>query len=285
MNKRPYGDTGEMLSIIGFGGIVVKDTEPDEAANLVSEAIDRGINYFDVAPRYGNAQEKLGPALAPYRDGVFLACKTGERDAAGAEAELHNSLRLLQTDHFDLYQLHGMTTDEDFERATGPGGALELFVRAREQGLVRYLGFSAHSVDVALRLLDTFEFDSVLFPINWVNYFQGNFGPQVVAKAEEKGVARLALKAGAQAKLPDGAARPFEKCWYAPVVNEKLASMAIRFTLSQPVTAIIPPGDPGLWRMVAEIGEAYTPISIEEEAILQQAAGASEPIFRHPAAV
>ena len=137
MQKRPYGDSGEMLSIIGFGGIVVKDAQPDEAANLVSEAIDRGINYFDVAPRYGNAQEKLGPALERYRNDVFLACKTRERDAAGAERELHDSLKKLRTDHFDLYQMHGMTTDEDVET----GGS----VRRRGEAASRR-GFSQHPV-------------------------------------------------------------------------------------------------------------------------------------------
>ena len=284
MQKRPYGDTGEMLSIIGFGGILVKDAEPDEAARLVSEAIDRGINYFDVAPRYGNAQEKLGPALERYRNDVFLACKTRERDAAGAERELHDSLRKLRTDHFDLYQMHGITTDEDVDTVLGPGGALETFVKAREQGLVKYLGFSAHSVDAAVRLLDAFEFDSILFPLNWVNYFEGDFGPQVVEKAVQRGAARLALKGAAQAKLADPGHRTREKCWYEPILDRELMSLAVRFTLSQPVTAAVPPGDPGLWRMVAEIGEDFTPITEDEIEILKRKARSNTPIFVHPAA-
>ncbi|MBT3942469.1 MAG: aldo/keto reductase [Chloroflexi bacterium] len=284
MLKRPYGDTGEMLSIIGFGGIVVKDAQPDEASRIVSEAIDRGINYFDVAPRYGNAQEKLGPALEPYRNDVFLACKTRERDAAGAERELHDSLKKLRTDHFDLYQMHGMTTDEDVDTVLGPGGALETFQKAREQGLVRFLGFSAHSVEAATRLLEAFEFNSVLFPLNWVNYFEGDFGPQVVELAERKGAARLALKAAAKAKLGEGAERTHEKCWYEPIVDPELAALAVRFTLSQSITAAVPPGDPELWRMVAEIGEDFTPITDEETDILKKEARSNTPIFVHPAA-
>ena len=85
--------------------------------NMSGEAIDRGINYFDVAPSYGNAEEQLGPALRPYRDNVFLACKTGRRDAAGAREEMEQSLRKMQTDHFDLYQLHAITSDEDVAQA------------------------------------------------------------------------------------------------------------------------------------------------------------------------
>ncbi|HIK98784.1 MAG TPA: aldo/keto reductase [Dehalococcoidia bacterium] len=284
MQKRPYGNTGEMLSIIGFGGIVVKDADADESDRLVSEAIDRGINYFDVAPRYGNAQEKLGPALEPYRNDVFLACKTRERDAINAERELHDSLKKLRTDHFDLYQMHGMTTDADVDEVLGPGGALETFVKAREQGLVRFLGFSAHSVEAASRLLEGFEFNSVLFPLNWVNYFEGDFGPQVVELAEQKGAARLALKAAAKAQLPDRSVRIHEKCWYEPIVDRDLMSLAVRFTLSQPITAAVPPGDPDLWRMMAEVGEDFTPITKDEIEILKTEAKSNTPIFVHPAA-
>ena len=128
--KRRYGRAEDMISVIGFGGIVVKDVTPEEASNCVSEAVDRGINYFDVAPTYGNAQERLGPALKPYRDKCFLACKTTERDAKGAREELEESFRLLQTDHFDLYQLHAITTLEDVEQAFAKGGAMETFLKA-----------------------------------------------------------------------------------------------------------------------------------------------------------
>ncbi len=284
MEKRPYGRTKEQLSIIGFGGIVVKDTEPAEARRLVSNAIDHGVNYFDVAPSYGNAESCLGPALAPDRKNVFLACKTGKRDRAGAEAELHNSLKLLQTDHFDLYQLHGMTTQEDFDIATGPNGALEAAIAAREKGLVRYIGFSAHSSEIAIQLMDQFNFDSILFPINWVNYFQANFGPAVVAHAEKKGIGRLALKAMAQSRITQGGKRPYDRCWYEPVDDPELASLALRFTLSQPVTAAIPPGDPGLFEMALGLAEKFTPITEEEIQYLKEKAKENTPIFELSAA-
>ena len=134
MEKRAYGNTGEQLSMIGFGGILVMNAEPEAAAHIVAEAVDRGINYFDVAPSYGNAEERLGPALEPYRDRVFLACKTGKRTRDEAAAELRDLLQRLRTDHFDLYQLHGLTTREELEQAFAPGGAMETFVAARDQG-------------------------------------------------------------------------------------------------------------------------------------------------------
>src|SRR5712692_6889032 len=118
--KRRLGKTGIDLSIIALGGVAVMDTEQAFANNLVAEAFDGGINYFDVAPSYGNAQERLGPALEPYRQRVFLACKTLERTKEGAAKQLEESLRLLHTDHLDLYQLHALTKMEDLEKALGP---------------------------------------------------------------------------------------------------------------------------------------------------------------------
>jgi len=280
MDKRPYGKTGEMLSIIGFGGIVAAELPQEEANDIVAFAIDRGVNYFDVAPTYMDAEERLGIALKGKRNNIFLACKTGKRTKEEARKELENSLRLLNTDHFDLYQLHSMTTDEDFEVAMGPGGAMETFVKAKDEGLIRYIGFSAHSVEVALKLLDAFQFDSVLLPLNWVNYFNANFGPQVVEKAMAKGVARLALKAMAKTVIPEGQSRKYEKCWYLPVDEPELASLALRFTLSQPITAAIPPGEPKLFKMALDIAEKFTPITEDEIRLLKEKAKGLEPIFR-----
>lgn len=280
MQYRPLGETGQDLSIIGFGGILVTNTEPSEAASLVAEAVDRGINYFDVAPSYGNAEERLGPALEPYRDRVFLACKTMKRTKAEAAAELRQSLEHLRTDRFELYQLHSMTTREDLETATGPGGALEALVEARDAGLIRYLGFSAHNVDVALELLDRFPFTSILFPLNWMEYTNAGFGPQVVERAAQKGVARLALKAMARQKWPENAERgPWTKCWYEPCTDPTEAALALRFTLSQPVTAAIPPGHTEFFRQALDVADAFTPISDEEREDLRRRAAGLTPFF------
>ena len=279
MQRRCFGDTGEQLSIIGFGGIVVSQTEPQEAANLVAEAIDGGVNYFDVAPTYGDAEQRLGPALAPYRARVFLACKTTQRLRAGVEQELERSLLRLQTDHFDLYQLHSVNTSEDFAQVTGPGGALEALAAARQAGKIRYIGFSSHSVPTALRLLESWHFDSVLFPVNWVEYLQAGFGPQVIARAQEKRTARLALKALAHCRRGEGTDGRYAKCWYWPVVDPELASLALRFALSQPVTAAIPPGEAELFRLALRIGTAFTPIAAAEVVELGRRAATAEPIF------
>lgn len=280
MDRRPLGKTGDDLSIIGFGGILVMNVEPPEAASLVAEAVDRGVNYVDVAPSYGNAEERLGPALEPYRDRVFLACKTQKRTRDEAAAEMRDSLRRMRTDHFDLYQLHAMTTREDLETATGPGGALEALVQAREAGLIRHIGFSAHNVEVAIELMERFEFASVLFPLNWMEYLNAGFGPQVVETAVRKGVGRLALKAMARQKWPEGADRQtYPKCWYEPCTDPREAALAVRFTLSQPITAAIPPGVPSLFRLALDTAEQFQPLSEEERQELAGRARGLEPFF------
>ena len=192
LERRSLGKTGEKLSILGLGGVVVMNATEEQASQRVEEAIDHGINYFDVAPSYGNAEDMMGPALAAYRKNVFLACKTTERTQAGAAAELERSLRKMRTDHFDLYQLHAVTKLEEVETIFKPDGALKALLDGRKDGKIRFIGFSAHSVEAALALMQRFDFDTILFPINYATWHAGNFGPQVLAKAQEKKMGILA---------------------------------------------------------------------------------------------
>jgi predicted aldo/keto reductase-like oxidoreductase len=283
LERRSLGRTGERLSIIGFGGIVVKDATTEQAAQRVQEAIEAGVNYFDVAPSYGNAEEMLGPALEPYRKSVFLACKTQQRTKDGAAAELERSLKRLRTDHFDLYQHHAVAKLKDVETILGPNGAMEYFVAARKAGKVRFLGFSAHSVEAALALMQGFEFDTILYPVNYAIWYAGNFGPQVLAKAQEKKMGILALKAMAKRPWPQGADRSAHpKCWYEPFTNPDEAMMGLRFTLSHPVTAAIPPGDENIYKMALGLASRFTPLSMEEVEALKQKGLNTAPLFKYP---
>jgi aryl-alcohol dehydrogenase-like predicted oxidoreductase len=266
-----------------MGGIVIMNVKQSRANDLVAEAFDRGINYFDVAPFYGDAQQRLGPALRPYRKRSFLACKTDERTKRGSQEELEESLRLLRTDHFDLYQFHYLTTLEDVETVFGPEGAMETFQAAKQAGKVRFLGFSAHSVEAALAAMDRYEFDTILFPINFVLFSQANFGPQVLEKARQKGMAILALKAMAKTTWPKTMKenqRPNPKCWYQPAPFPEEASLGLRWTLSKPITAAVPPGDEKYFRLAMDVAQSFTPIKPEEEKTLMARAVGVEPIFR-----
>lgn len=280
--RRPYRDDIE-LSILGMGAIVLIGQEQAAADRAVAASVDRGVNYFDVAPSYGNgeAELKMGPALRPHRDRVFLACKTGQRDAAGAREELEQSLRRLSTDHFDLYQLHGMTSMEEVERVFAADGAMDTFLKAREQGKVRYLGFSAHSQEAAVALLERFAFDSVLCPINFVCMTRGDFGPKILEKAKAKGAARLALKALAYTPWdkPEPE-REYPKCWYQPITRVTLAERALRFTLSEDITAAIPPGDERLYELALDLAAGFAPLSAEEREQLLAESEGLEPIFK-----
>jgi len=280
--KRRYSKDVE-LSILGFGGMLLVETDQKSSSALVAESFERGINYFDVAPFYGSgeAEKKLGIALEPYRRRAFLACKTLERDAAGAAAELERSLRRLRTDCFDLYQHHAVTTTDEVDRIFASGGAAEAFFRAREQGKIRFMGFSAHSVPAALAMMDRFDFDSLLFPVNFVCYAQGNFGPQVLKRARERHVARLALKALALRPWRRGEERKYPKCWYRPVEDRDLALKALRFTLSEDVTAAIPPGDERLFRMCLELIPDLKPQKPKEREQLLDSAKGIAPLLRH----
>lgn len=280
MERRTYGNTGESLSIVGFGGIVVMGVEQTEANRRVQEAFDRGINYFDVAPSYGDAESRLGPALVGLRDHVFLACKTGKRTREEAAAELRDSLARLQTDRFDLYQLHAVSSISEAETCLGPDGALEAFVEARDAGLVRYLGFSAHSAEAALHLMENFRFDSILFPFNYTTYYQAEFGPQVMEMAQEKGVARLALKGMARRPWGEDADRSIaQNTWYEPHTDPAEAELALRWTLSLPITAAIPPGDPKLFRLALDIAERFTPVTEPERAMVETRSAVERPLF------
>ncbi|HKM80474.1 MAG TPA: aldo/keto reductase [Candidatus Acidoferrum sp.] len=283
--RRRYKD-GIDLSIIALGGIVVCGLSQEEASRRVAAAYDRGVNYFDCAPSYfnGEAETKLGEALRPYRSKVFLAEKTMHRDAKGAREELERSLQRFHTDHVDLYQFHAVSSMDDVDKILAAGGAAETFFAARKEGKVRHVGFSAHNAPAALRLMDALELDSVLFPVNVNAWENGGFGPQILAKAKAKGMARMALKALAFGKWPAGmkeSDRKYPKCWYEPIDDREMARLALRFTLNQEVTAAVPPGDERIFDLALELASAPLPeLSAAELTGLKTKIASLEPVFR-----
>jgi predicted aldo/keto reductase-like oxidoreductase len=283
IERRTLGKTGRKLSVIGFGGLVLKDSTPAQAAEWVRQAFEAGVNYFDVAPSYGNSEERLGPALEPYRREVFLACKTTQRRRAEAAAELEHSLSRLRTDYFDLYQLHAVTKLEEVETILGPGGAMEAFEEARQAGKIRLIGFSAHSVEAALALMERHEFDTILFPVNYGTWHAGNFGPQVLETARKKKMGILALKAMAKRPWLKGADRTaFPNCWYEPMTDPDEALMGLRFTLSHPVTAAVPPANPICLKLALELAPKIKPLKKTEVASIKEKALSVAPLFRYP---
>ena len=245
MHYRKLGRTGLEVSVIAFGGIMLNEVPQDVANQTVERAVSAGINLFDVGPTYGNAQDILGPALAPYRDKVFLACKTEPNQTKEeVKRDLENSLKVLQTDYFDLYQLHEVVDKNSLKQALASGGALEAIIDAREEGLINNIGFSAHSEWAALKLMDSFDFDTVMFPINWNYWLNESQGKKVIARARETDKGILAIKALAHRRWQEDDEKQDYHTWYKPLFdNRELAELALKFTLSQDIDTAVPPGD------------------------------------------
>lgn len=284
MQKGRLGKTGLMISPVTFGGIIVMDETPQGAARYVAQAVEAGVNYFDVAPSYGNAQARLGPALAPYRKAVYLACKTQQRGAEAARRELLNSLKTLQTDYFDVYQLHAMTTQEDVDQAFADDGAMGVALWAKREGLVRNIGFSTHNEDVALGTLALYDFDTVLFPMYWAMGISLGWGDRIVEAARARDVGLLAMKTLIHRAWMDGDDRgTFPKSWCKPIAgNDALGVAGMKYGIGKGAATLIPPGN---WEsfsfMLAHIEEAMAPLTEAEWVLLRAEAEAvrDHPIF------
>jgi aryl-alcohol dehydrogenase-like predicted oxidoreductase len=278
MNR--LGRTNMMVSSIGFGGIVVMDAAPEAAALAVEEAIGNGINYFDVAPSYGDAEIKLGQALKPFRKDVYLACKTHLRDAAGARETFDQSLKNLKTDYFDVFQLHGLTdVEKDVKASFAKGGAMETILEAKRAGKIRNIGFSAHSPEAALTAMSEFDFDTILFPVNFNLHFEKAFELDVLKEARSRDMGILALKTLAKGKWPDDVRKKYTKCWYEPIDDPEIAELAINWTLSQGVSVAISPGHKELLELMVRVFDQPRMLNAVELNKLKTIAASSDPIF------
>jgi aryl-alcohol dehydrogenase-like predicted oxidoreductase len=282
--RRVLGRTGRAVSIIGFPGLALSRITQPEANAALHAAFTKGVNYFDVAPAYGDAELKMGPAMVGLpRDEIFLSCKTKQRGAAGSRMELERSLTRLKTDRFDLYQLHVMSTKAEVEEVLGPGGALETLVKAREQGKVRALGFSAHTKEAAMALLQQFKFDTVMFPVNFIEHYTHQFDPEVLTQCRREGTAVLAIKAISAGSWKRGETRARGN-WYKVLEDQSEIDQAIRFSLSlDPVVAALPTSFIDLTEMSIAAAVKYRPATDADLEALRVLAEKYTPLFpRNP---
>ncbi len=279
--RRVLGRTGEKISIVCFPGLALNQLSQEESTAGVHKAFEQGINHFDVAPAYGDAEIKMGPALQGLdRSKIFLSCKTKMRDKEGARKELERSLTRLKTDHFDLYQMHHVRWTKEVEQALGPGGAMETFLKAKEEGKIRHIGFSAHTTKSALEMLKGFSFDSVMFPLSYVDYINWGFGKAVVEMARERGTAVLAMKAIYAGAWPQGAERT-RKWWYRPLEKDEEIELALRFALSQPgVATTVPVSYLDLLDKCIKAAKSYRPMTEADMGKLRELAAGCGSVFR-----
>jgi predicted aldo/keto reductase-like oxidoreductase len=191
MRYRILGKTGLEVSEVGFGAIPIIRLSHDEAVRVLHRALDRGITLFDTAHLYVDSEEKIGQAFEGARSRVILASKTMKRDDRGAQEDLELSLRRLRTDYLDLYQLHQVSQEADLEMITGPSGALKVVVRAQEKGHIRHLGVTSHSLEMAIKLVQTGLFSTIQFPFNFI---ETEAAEALHPLAQERDLGVLAMK-------------------------------------------------------------------------------------------
>ena len=279
--KQTLGKTGRDVSIIGLGGMTVIGMEQEPVNKLVADSLEKGVTYFDVAPTYGDAELTYGVALKGKRDKVFLACKTTKRDKAGAREELENSLKRLQTDHVDLYQFHAINdVAKDVEVMLGKDGAVETFLEARREGKIRHIGFSAHSKAAALAAMREFDFDTIMYPVNFVCDYEADFVNEVVAEAQKRGVGIVCIKSMAARRWEDGENHDrYPNCWYRPIEEPGLAVKALGYSYGQGATVIMPPGNERLYRLAVDLARDGLGMKQGQLKDLESVAREYKPIF------
>jgi len=283
METRRFGRTGHYSSIAIFGAFAVSQATQAEADSIIEKVIAAGVNHIDVAPSYGHAELRLGPWMARERERFFLGCKTMERTKEGAAAEMQRSLERLQVDFFDLYQLHVITSFEELDQVTGPNGALEALIAARDAGLTRYIGITGHGVDVPdvfLEALSRFDFDSILFPVNFIQYAEPAYrrsAEELLKVCRQKDIGTMAIKS--IAKRPWGDLPQTHITWYQPFLELEHIQEGVNFALTQDITGICTSGDPEVLPMVLSACENFTPLTKSEQENLISQAHQYEPLF------
>jgi aryl-alcohol dehydrogenase-like predicted oxidoreductase len=284
LQQRLLGRTGHLSSLVIMGTAAFWQISQEDANAALDLALSHGVNHIDVAPQYGQAQERLGPWLEPRRDKFFLGCKTLERTRDAAWTDLRRSLDLLRTTQLDLYQLHSVGTFDELEKCFAPGGSVEVLAEAKQQGLTRFLGITGHGIQtpaVFLEALRRFDFDTLMFPINPPLYANAEYRRQteaLLALAAERGVAVQIIKAVARG--PWGEQTKNYHTWYQPQDEAATIQAWVRFALSQPqVTAIASPGDTRLLPVVLRAAEQFSPLPADEQTALIAAGSVLEPLF------
>jgi aryl-alcohol dehydrogenase-like predicted oxidoreductase len=285
MEKRKFGRTDHHNTVAILGGAAFWDSSQAETDATVETVLEHGVNHIDVAPQYGKAEALLGPWVKKMRAHFFLGCKTLERESSAAMKELLNSLKQLQTDYLDLYQCHAVTNLEELDKITAENGALKTLQKAKETGLTRYLGITTHGMQapaVLIEALNRFDFDSVLFPLNFIlfaNEEYRNDALQLIDLCQERNVGMMIIKSIARGKW--GELEKTNTTWYQPFTGMQEIQNAVNFVLSLPVNGICMAGDTSLIPKILLACENYQKLSESDfNAMTQNTAQyVTEPLF------
>jgi aryl-alcohol dehydrogenase-like predicted oxidoreductase len=283
METRRFGRTGHMSTVAIFGAVAFYEISQEAADKVMEQVIEAGINHIDVAPSYGQAEIRIGPWMPRARGRFFLGCKTLERTKEGAWQEMQESLKRLQTETFDLYQCHAITTMEELDAVTMKGGALEAFVKARQEGLTKFIGITGHGVNapqIYLEALRRFDFDSILFPLNFVqmaNPDYRKYAEELIAECKAKDVGTMVIKT--VTKAPWGDRQHTTTTWYEPFDKMQEIQRAVNFALSYDVTGLCTAGDTRILPLMLQACENFTRLSRDEMEEMIKSGEQYEPLF------
>jgi aryl-alcohol dehydrogenase-like predicted oxidoreductase len=289
VQQRRLGRLGHRSSVLIYGAAALAEVDQDTADSSVQLALDAGINHFDVAASYGDAELRLGPWMPRIRDRIFLATKTELRDRDQAWAQINRSLERLQIDHLDLIQVHAVGDSDELDLVTGPGGSLEAVVRARDEGLAAAIGITGHGHQAPathLEALARFPFDTVLTPLNWVlgqdPVYLADY-QALVAEVQARDVGLMIIKAASRRNWPEPVEHAYTT-WYEPFDDQERIGAAVAWVLSHPeVTGIATPGDVRLLPKVIEAERRLADSSrAEAESVLAHAPDYSSPFINIP---
>jgi aryl-alcohol dehydrogenase-like predicted oxidoreductase len=261
IERRPFGRTGHPSSVTLFGAAALARATQDDADRALDVLLRYGVNHIDTAIRYGDSELRIAPWMARHRKDFFLATKTGSRDATGAREDLHRSLERLRVDHVDLIQMHALWHPDDWDRAMGPGGALEALVEARAQGLARFIGVTGHGWTIAAmhrRSLARFDFDSILLPYNFFMASDARYREhfdQVLAICRERNVAVQVIKSIARG--PWATTERTHTTWYQPLEAAADIDRAVHWVLGVPDIHINTAGDLKLLPRILDAASRY----------------------------
>jgi len=246
METLAFGRTGHESSRVIFGAAALGAMRQEKAEQILQLLLDHGINHIDTAASYGDSELRVGPWMERHRDRFFLATKTGDRTADGAQASVRRSLERLRVERVDLIQLHNLVDEREWETALGPGGALEALVEARARGQVRFIGVTGHGTrapEMHRRSLERFPFDSVLVPYNFTMLGNAEYASDLealLALCRQRSVAVQTIKSVARRRWPEATpeARQGEGqrrfSWYEPLTDPDAIARAVQFVLGRP---------------------------------------------------
>lgn len=283
MQTRRFGRTGHMSTVAIFGAAAFWEISQEDADKVMEQVIAAGINHIDIAPSYGQAEIRVGPWMPRERQRFFLGCKTMERTREGAWKEMQESLKRLQTETFDLYQCHAITTMEELDSVTMKGGALEAFTEARQRGLINYIGITGHGAEapkIYLEALRRFDFDSILFPLNFVQMAIPEYRKNteaLIAECKARDVGTMIIKT--ITKAPWGERPHTATTWYEPFDQMDEIQRAVNFALSYEVTGLCTAGDTRILPLVLKACENFSQLNDAEREGMIQSAREYEPLF------